>query len=161
MVAPSQLCSAFKTRHGERAHSGLGECPRSESSVEVCYPPTRNHTERVAQPQELQSKESEGRRHDAYRVAGTASLGTSRVIVSCAVLYRPLGAGPIGQLTRGGRRPLSAMATRVSMCGNRMLYRSFSMSQGGRMSGGNVEVTAAVAMVDGSTSEDRKDNKVS
>jgi len=106
-------------------------------------------------------KESEGRKHDAYRVAGTASLGTSRVIVSWAVLYRPLGSGPIGQLTRGGRRPLSAMATRVSMCGNLMLYRSFSMSQGGRMSGGNVEVTAAVAMVDGSTNEDRKDNKAS
>jgi hypothetical protein len=45
------------------------------------------------------------------------------------------------------------------MCGNLMLYRSFSMSQGGRMSGGSVDVTAAVAMVDGSTKEDRKDNK--
>lgn len=106
-------------------------------------------------------KESERRKHNAYRVAGTASLGTSRVIVSCAVLYRPLGAGPIGQLLRGGRRPLSAMATRVSMCGNLMLYRSFSTSQGGKMSGGKVEVTAAVAIVDGSMNGDRKDNKAS
>ena len=87
--------------------------------------------------------------YDAYRVAGTASLGTSRGTVSCAVLYKPLGVGPIGQLMRRGRRPLSAMATKVSMCGSLMLYRSLSMSQGGRMSGGKAEVTAAVAIVDG------------
>jgi hypothetical protein len=79
----------------------------------------------------------------SYQVVGTASLGTSRVTVSCAVLYSPLGAGPIGQTTRRGRRPLSAMATKVSMCGSRILYRSFSTSQGGRTSGGK----AAAAMI--------------
>jgi hypothetical protein len=47
------------------------------------------------------------------------------------------------------------------MCGNLMLYRSFSTSQGGKMSGGKVEVTAAVAIVDGSMNGDRKDNKAS
>jgi hypothetical protein len=46
---------------------------------------------------------------------GTASLRTSRVTVSCAVLYRPLGAGPMGHLLGRGRRPLSATAKRVSM----------------------------------------------
>jgi len=47
--------------------------------------------------------------------AGTANLRTSRVTVSCAVLYRPLGAGPIGHLIGRGQRPLSAMAKRMSM----------------------------------------------
>ena len=81
-----------------------------------------------------------------YRVVGTTSLGTSWGIVSCAVLYRPLGAGPMGQLMRRGRRPLSAMATRVSMCGNLMLYLSFSTSQGGKMSGGRAALAAVGAM---------------
>lgn len=78
---------------------------------------------------------------------GTASLGTFRVTtVSCAVLYRPLGSGPIGQLLRRGRLPLSAMASRVSIWGNLILYRSFPTSQGGKTSGGRAAATTVGAM---------------
>jgi hypothetical protein len=66
--------------------------------------------------------------------------------VSCAVLYRPLGSGPIGKLLRRGRRPWSAMANRVSIWGNLMLYRPVSMSHGGKTSGGRVAVVTAEAM---------------
>lgn len=78
---------------------------------------------------------------------GTASLGTFRVTtVSWAVLYRPLGSGPIGQLLRRGRLPLSAMARRVSIWGSLILYRSFPTSQGGKTSGGRAAATTVGAM---------------
>jgi hypothetical protein len=47
------------------------------------------------------------------------------------------------------------------MCGNLILYRSFSTSQGGKMSGGKADVMAAVAMVDGVDERGSKDIKAS
>jgi hypothetical protein len=73
-------------------------------------------------------------------------LGTFRATVSWAVLYRPLGSGPIGKLLQRGRLPLSAMANRVSICGNLMLYRPLSTSHGGKTSGGRVAVATTEAM---------------
>ncbi len=55
----------------------------------------------------------------------------------------------MGKLLRRGRRPLSAMAKRVSIWGSLMLYRPVSTSHGGKTSGGRAEAATAEAMING------------